>query len=225
MLVTENTFGAEAARRVYDYQMDRYLQRRAEFGREVALLDVEEAAHIAYGKGAVAMWTLREHLGDQAVNSALRRFLEKYSTGKPPYPTSRDLLAELRTITPDSLQYLLTDLFETITLWDVRTQRAVAEPTGAGEYRVTLDVVAKKVRADSAGRETEVPMNDLVEIGVFGPSKGDGPGAPIYLERHRIRSGKQTIAITVPRKPARAGVDPYRRLIDRDRDNNAVGVR
>jgi ABC-2 type transport system permease protein len=224
MLVTDKQFGPEAARRVYDYQMDRYLRRRAEFSSDVPLLDVEEHPHVAYGKGAVAMWTLREHVGDEPINSALRRFLEKHRARRPPFPTSRDLLAELRTVTPDSLRYLLTDLFETITLWDVRTERGVVERTDNGQYEVTLDVVARKMRADSVGHETETPMDDLVEIGVFAPGKGDGGdfGTPLYLQRHRIRSGKQTIRITVRREPSRAGIDPHRKLIDRERDNNVV---
>jgi hypothetical protein len=29
---------------------------------------------------------------------------------------------------------------------------------------------------------------------------------------HRIRSGEQTITVTVPRKPVRAGIDPYHLL-------------
>jgi aminopeptidase N len=225
MLVTEKQFGAEASRMVYDFQMDRYLRRRAELGREVPLVDVEDHPHIAYGKGAVAMYTLREHVGDEAVNAALRRFLERHRNSKPPLPTSRDLVAELRTATPDSLRYLVTDLFETITLWDVRTQSAIVEPTGTGEYVVTLDVVARKLRADSVGRETETPMNDLIEIGVFAPGTGEGLGAPLYVQRHRIRSGKQTIRITIPREPARAGVDPHRKLIERERDDNVVEVK
>jgi hypothetical protein len=85
--------------------------------------------------------------------------------------------------------------------------------------------VAKKVRADSVGRESETPMNDLVEVGVFAPGAGDDLGAPLYLTRHRIRSGTQTIRITVPREPARAGIDPYRKLIDRDRGDNVVAVK
>jgi hypothetical protein len=44
------------------------------------------------------------------------------------------------------------------------------------------------------------------------------------LERHRIRRGEQTIRITVPNEPARAGIDPYRKLIDRQRDDNVIGV-
>jgi hypothetical protein len=224
MLVTERTFGPEAARQVYAFQMDRYLSRRADFARDVPLIDVEDHPHIAYGKGAVAMYTLRDHVGEEPVNTALRRFLEKHRDGGPPYPTSRDLLAELRAVTPDSLRYLLTDLFETVTLWDVRTRRAAVQRSGAGEYVVSLDVVAKKLRADSVGHETEVPMDDFVEIGVFAPNKTDGLGAPLYLHRHRIKSGTQTIRITVPREPSRAGIDPYHKLIDRQGGDNVVEV-
>ncbi|HEV2146160.1 MAG TPA: M1 family aminopeptidase [Longimicrobiaceae bacterium] len=222
MMVTEKTYGQEAARQVYDYQMNRYLTMRGRVSRDVPLLQVEDQAYIFYGKGAVVMYLLRDYLGEARVNAALRRYVEKFRDSGPPYPTSLDLYAELRAVTPDSLQYLLTDLFETVTLWDVRTERAVVEPTGTGEFRVTLDVVAKKMRADSVGNETEVPMNDLVEIGVFAP--GDGPGEPLYLERHRIRSGAQTIRVTVPQRPARAGIDPRRKLIDRQREDNVADV-
>jgi hypothetical protein len=67
-------------------------------------------------------------------------------------------------------------------------------------------------------------MDDLVEIGVFAPGEGGGLGEPLYLKRHRIRSGEQTIRITVPREPARAGIDPYRKLFDRQRDDNVVAA-
>jgi hypothetical protein len=225
MMVTEKTFGLEAARQVYDFQMDRYLGRRSAFSTDVPLIEAEDHPHIFYGKGAVALYTMREHIGDEAVNGTLRRFLEKHRAAGPPYPTSADLVAELRAVTPDSLRYLLTDLFETVTLWEVKTERSFVERTEAGEYAVTLDVVAKKVRADSVGNETEVPMDDYVEIGVFAPGTGDGLGPPLYLKRHRIRSGNQTIRVSVAREPASAGIDPYRKLIDRAREDNIVDVK
>ena len=54
--------------------------------------------------------------------------------------------------------------------------------------------------------------------------KGDGLGAPLYLNWHRIRSGKQTIRITVQREPARAGIDPHHTMIDREGDDNVAEV-
>lgn len=220
MLVTEKVLGPKELRRVYDFQMDRYLTQRSEYGRDVPLLEVEDHPYVAYGKGAVAMYTLRERIGVEAVNSALRSFLAKYGRSGPPYPTSLDLYAELRAVTPPSLHSLLTDLFETITLWDVKTQRAASRRLPDGKFEVTLDVFAQKLRADSIGAETATPLNDDVEVGVFTSGKDD----PVYLARHRLHTGKQTIRIIVPQEPSRAGLDPYRKLIERERGDNVIEV-
>jgi ABC-2 type transport system permease protein len=189
----------------------------------VPLLEDEGQPYISYRKGAIAMYTLHDFLGADSVNTALRRYFEKFNDNVRPYPTSLDLYAQLRAITPDSLQSVLTDWFETVTLWDVKTTRADVQPTSNGDFRVTLTVVGKKMRADSVGHTRAVPMDDYVEIGAFASSKGD-LGAPLYLRRQRIRSGTQTITITVPVRPERAGVDPYHKLIERQRDDNLVAL-
>lgn len=52
-------------------------------------------------------------------------------------------------------------------------------------------------------------------------------GRPLYVRKHRIRSGEQTITVTVPRKPVLAGIDPYH-LLDWEEgedDDNIEGVR
>lgn len=65
-----------------------------------------------------------------------------------------------------------------------------------------------------------LPMDDLVEIGVFAPAeKGEVLGKPLYVQKHRIRSGRQTITVTVPQKPDRAGIDPYGLLDWEEGDN------
>lgn len=220
MLVVEKVLGRTEAKRVYDFQMNRYLSRRGESGRDVPLLEVEDQSYISYGKGAVAMYTLREHIGDDAMNLALRRLLAKFGRSGPPYATSLDVYAELRAVTPPALQTMLNDLFATVTLWDVKTQRATTRRLPDGRYEVTIDVVAQKMRANETGVETPIPMNDLIELGVF--AKDDEK--PMYLARQSLHSGKQTIRVVVPREPSRAGVDPDHKLIEREREDNVVGV-
>ena len=135
----------------------------------------------------------------------------------------------VQAVTPDSLRPLLRDLFEVNTFWQFETVRARAEQTRAGTWRVSLDVRASKVVADSAGVETEVPMDEWVEIGVFAPAKRGGGqlSAPLHVQRHRIRSGEQTITVTVPRAPALAGIDPFHVLDweEREDDNNLERVK
>jgi hypothetical protein len=226
MMVLETSYGAAMARDFYDDVMKAYLSGRSVYtNREVPLLDVVDQSYVYYMKGAVAMYTMRERLGADVVNGALRRFRDQYSGPTAPPPTSRALYAELRAVTPDSLKPLLSDLFEHITIWDVRTDSAKAEPVGGGAYRVTLFVDAAKARADSVGNRTPIAMDDLVEVGAFAGEAGEGsPGEPLYLKQHRIRAGKQAIVLTVPRRPARAGIDPRRTLIERERDDNVAAV-
>ena len=65
--------------------MDKYLSGRSVYtNREVPLLDVVGQPYVHYFKGAVAMYTLRERLGAEAVNGALRRFREKFAGADAP---------------------------------------------------------------------------------------------------------------------------------------------
>jgi ABC-2 type transport system permease protein len=125
------------------------------------------------------MYALSEYVGEERVNEALRRLLARHASGA--LLTTLDLYRELQAVTPHSLQYLLHDLFEANTFWELETRRATAVETEAGTWQVTLDVTARKVVVDEAGVETEVPMNDWVEVGVFGPS-----GKPLYLRKHHL---------------------------------------
>jgi ABC-2 type transport system permease protein len=181
--------------------------------------------YAAYRKGPFAFHALSEYMGREHVNLAFRRLLEAYRSGAPPLPTSLDLYRELQAVAPDSLRYLLHDLFAANTFWELETERATATETDAGAWQVTLDVRARKVVVDPAGVETDVPMDDWVQIGVFAPT-GKGPdfGEPLYMQMHRIRSGRQTITVTVPGKPADAGIDPYHLLIDLERSDNVERV-
>jgi len=86
-------------------------------------------------------------------------------------------------------------------------------------------VTARKVAVDGVGAETEVSMDDWVEIGVFAPADEEEElGEPLHFEKRRLRSGAQSITVTVPRKPGRAGIDPYHLLLDRDVQDNAREV-
>ena len=184
----------------------------------VPLLRAGDEFH-QYYKGPVAMYALGEYIGEAQVNRALRRLIEAHGSGT--LLTTLDLYRELQAVTPDSLQYLPHDLFAANTVWELETERVAARQTGAGTWQVTLDVRARKLVIDAAGAGTEVPMNDWVEVGVFARAgEAQKPGEPLYLRKHRIRSGRQTITLTVPREPARAGIDPFHLLMDEDADDN-----
>jgi ABC-2 type transport system permease protein len=177
----------------------------------------------------VVMYALRDYIGEDKVNSALRGFLNAHKFRGPPYPTGIELVDSLRAVTPDSLRYLIKDLLETITLYELKTDSIVVNDTTDGKFRVDIYGSAKKLRADSLGRETEIPMNDLVEIALFknaakGDSTADKNGVPVYQQKHRLMSGAQKITIITDERPIRGGIDPMHKLVDRRVDDNTKGV-
>jgi ABC-2 type transport system permease protein len=183
------------------------------------------SASRAYRNGPFAMYALSEYVGSDRVNHALRRLIARHDSAGAPLATTLDLYRELQAVTPDTLRSLLHDLFEVNTFWTFDTKQGTAEQTGAGTWRVTLDVEARKVVVDSAGVETPLPMDEWVEIGIFAAAQeGEILGKPLYVQKHRIRSGRQTITVTLPHKPDRAGIDPYN-LLDWETGDNIEGVK
>jgi ABC-2 type transport system permease protein len=176
-----------------------------------------------YRKGPYAFHALSEYVGEERVNGALRSLVEK-KTADGSLATTLDLYQELQAVTPDSLRSLLRDLFEVNAWWTFDTRQATAVPTEAGTWEVTLEVEARKVVGDSAGVEREMPMNEWVEIGIFAAAQpGEVLGKPLYVQKHRISSGKQTITVTVPQEPARGGIDPYN-LLDWEEGDNIEAI-
>jgi ABC-2 type transport system permease protein len=220
LMVMKKKYGDAKMKRFLRYELDAYLVGRAtEREKELPLYRNESQPYIHYRKGSVAMYALQDAIGEEAVNRALAAYVRKFAFKGPPYTVSRDLLAELRAVTPPESQPLIADLFETITLWENRAISATSRDLGGGRYEVTLKVSARKLRADDLGRQTEVPMDDLVDIGVFGAKE-----APLYLAKHRVRSGESTITVQVTGRPEKAGIDPVSKLIDRQPGDNLVDV-
>ena len=178
-----------------------------------------------YRKGPFALFALRNYLGKDRVNDALRRLLHDHPPVAP-LPTTLDFYRELRAVTPDSLHYLVHDLFAANTFWQLRTEQVTARPTAEGGWQVRLAIEARKMTVDSVGIETKVPMNDWIEVGVYAPQEAGDPSAQVlYLQKHRLVSGKQTITVSVPAKPDRGGIDPNHLLVDLDGGNNVRKVK
>ena len=207
-------------KRFLRYELDRYLIGRAkERTKEMPLVLVENQPYIHYQKGSLVMYALQDYIGEANLNQALSDFLERVAFQEPPYTTSLQLLEHIRKVTPADYQYVLKDMFETITLFDNRTVSASFAETGTGEYEVHLQVASKKFRANELGVEKEIAVNDLIDIGVL-----DKDGNFLYLKKHRIQGSEFDIVVSVPQIPAKAGIDPLNKLIDRKPGDNVIGV-
>src|SRR5262245_64707841 len=113
------------------------------------------------------IYALKDYIGKERLNAALRKYLEKVKFQEAPYTTSIEFVDAMREATPDELKHIITDLFETITLFDNRAVEATWRQTPDKKYVVKIKVSAKKLRADGLGAEKEIQIDDIVEFGVF----------------------------------------------------------
>lgn len=227
LMVMEKEYGRDAMRKFLEYEMDRYLRARGrEQLKERPLMRVEaNQGYTHYQKGSLVMYYMREMIGEDAVNRALRKLVEKYAYAGPPYPTSHALVDALREETPENLRYLIKDLFEDITLFSNRTLEAKSTKRADGKWDVTIEVESKKFKADEQGNEKEVPVADYVEIGAYSkPEKGKKYGKLLHRQRVHMTQPKAKFSFVVAEQPEKAGIDPLALLVDRIPDDNMKKV-
>jgi aminopeptidase N len=228
LMVMEKLYGRDQIRRFLKFELDRYLRGRGgDVVEEMPLYRVENQQYIHYRKGSLVMYRLKDALGEARVNAALKRYLERYRLKGPPYPRSLDLIAEFRKSASPEENALITDLFEKITLYDIKTTSAVVKKLPDGRFETTLTVEAHKLYADGKGKETKAPMNEQAEFGAFAAMPGQGSFAAkdvLLLTRLPLHSGTQTLKLVTKMRPAYAGADPYNIRIDRNSDDNVIAT-
>ena len=174
LLVMEQHYGKDQVRRFLKYELDRYLRSRGGQPLEELPLDrVENQDYIYYRKGSVAMYWAKEALGEKVVNAAMRKLLAQYAFKGAPYANTTDFLKLLRAEAGPDKEQVISDLFDKITLLDLKATNAVARKLPDGHYEVRFDALARKFYAEGAGKETEVAIDEPVEVGVFSEKPGN----------------------------------------------------
>ena len=225
LMVMEHEYGREKMKKFLGYEMNRYLEGRGgEFEAERPLMQTEGQAYIHYSKGSVVLYYLKEMIGEERMSQALSSLIRDHAYQGPPYPTSIDAVEAFRAVTPDSLQYLIGDLFENITVFSNRVVDATYKPVGDA-YEVTFSTISEKYYADSLGTETAARLGDYIDVGVFKDTDGTPePGEPLLLERVKLTKKDNTFTFTVKERPDRVGIDPYNLLVDRLPSDNVKGA-
>lgn len=219
LMVLEKEYGRSAMRKFLKYERDNYLRGRGkEAIGEMPLMRVENQQFIHYNKGSVVMYGLRDFIGEERINSAYRAFVDSFAFKGAPYPTTLDLYRSLEAVTPDSLRYLLEDGLKHITFYRNAVTDAKAEVKEDGSWNVTATITCAKLHTDSLGKETEVPMNDWLDVAVELEGGGE------VKQRVRLRSGTNQVRLVSPREPKTVVLDPDHLFFDREGEDDRRGV-
>ncbi len=221
LMVMEKEYGRDKMQQFLEYELDAYLRGRgSETKREMPLSLVENQQYIHYNKGSLVLYALREVMGEDVLNGVLSDYIADVGFQSPPFTTALELVERIRAAMPERFAYLVEDLLETITLYDNRMIAAELKESDGG-YTVDLLIESHKLRADGEGAEDEVPLDDWLQVGIYGEEEGS---VPLYLEWHHFTEERTELSIEVSERPARAGIDPRVLFVDREPDDNVRRV-
>lgn len=239
--VLEKEYGESQMRTFLKDALDRYLTGRAmEGNKEKPLIYNENQQYIHYNKGSLVLYALSDYIGEDVMNAALSRYIDAVGFQNPPYTTATEFTSYLEEATPDSLQYLIDDMFRTITLYDNRVKDTSYKLLPDSTYEVSMTLQTIKYRTDEQGKriyknaegyslsiEVEgrsrpiqsYPLNDWIEVGIFG-SDDEGEETVLYLEKLKFTDIETPMTFIVDQLPVTVGIDPYNKLIDTMSDDN-----
>lgn len=231
LILSERKYGKENMKRFLKDELDDYLSGRANEGKKENVFINCNRPYQWYNKGSLILYGLRDLIGEEAIDSALYNFNKEFGMRQaPPFPGSSDLYRHLAAKTPDSLMYYLDDTWNKITLYDNKASTVTAKKISEGEYDVTINFSSQKLYADGSGMETPAKYEgDYIDIGIYAADDQDENGKdrvnPLYLQKYKIKPGESSLTIRVKGEPAKAGIDPLNKLIDRLPDDNTVSVK
>ena len=230
LMVMKHLYGPDKIRRFLKYELDNYLQQpqgrggrgsAARAGREPALHPLPQGR----GRHVPAAGAARRGRGQPRAGAVRSR---KFRFKGAPYLRSVDLIDEFRkeAKTPEQ-QQLITDLFEKITLYDLKVTDAV-DAQGRRRLDDDADRRRRQILRQRQGRRDQ------------GQARRADRGRPVHgaararrlLGQGRDRDGPRADPqrrpadrrCTARRSRRSPGVDPYNFYVDRNSDDNVKEV-
>ncbi|MDT0605942.1 M1 family aminopeptidase [Croceitalea rosinachiae] len=209
--IFRKSFGHEKALRFLKKQRERYLYGRTSTTiKESPLTHVQSTQqYLSYGKGAIAFNALSHHIGKQKTHLTLKEFFDEFKNKNAPYPTSLQLVERFKKVTPDSLQYIIEDLFETVTFNNLSIVHAEKNE----EKQVLVQFEMSKYRGQNSQKEHS--LCDFIEIGFY-----DANEKLILLEKVLITSKKNELVFKLEKECSKIILDPNILTIDKNIKNN-----
>ncbi len=225
LMVLQKEYGIKITQQFIKDEMKRYFQKRSwAKENEKPLSHVDDQDHVYYDKGAVNLYALQTVLGEDKMNQAIKSFYDDWSVvnvleveGR--YATSLDLISYLETALPDSLNYLIDDLFKDVVFYDNKIDSVNIREQGHS-FLVDIKLSLEKSKVDSSGNIAIQKGSEYFEV-AFYFEDDDGIEVLSHIERKELRLNESQVQFTLCFKPSKVILDPNLKLLDKKLyDNN-----
>lgn len=208
IVLLEKKYGPEYVKKLIDYEQRRYFAARGRSDSNELPMYRADDNHLIYSKGAAAMYALKYHLGEQAINQALAKLVTNHSFPRKPAVTL-DLIAYLSEDQSQENLAIIDDWFNQTDIHDFAVSKGQIKQLVQG-YQLDLCVTDKSNRLKSV----YVALSDEDGKTIDGfELKPDGED-----------DSQMCIAYQLEIKPSSITLDPDLLLLDSQRENNVYSL-
>ncbi|QHS63704.1 ABC transporter permease/M1 family aminopeptidase [Chitinophaga agri] len=216
-MVLEKQQGRTLLRKYLQNDNHLYFVMQDKNERELPLVGTVGQSAVCYQKGTLAMYGLKELLGEARLNNALHRLLAKHA-----YPHTKaratDLVKELYATADDREIRHINDWLQRTFIYFQQISIRSCERQKNGQYKLTLEI--NIIKQDLATGKESAPDDDI-DIAVFGhPVEKWQTSPPLYLQKHHFSDSKTLLTIQTDTAPVTVAIDPYCYIPDPDQENN-----
>lgn len=222
-MVTEKRFGKMYLRpyQLKDSQLY-FAYRSAIAEKEIPLWQTTDQPFVHYQKGGLALFRLKEMLGETHLNRALRELVTQYG-----YPLRKPdpayLIDALKRGANASEARLIDELFKKVIVFDNGIKILSNKPLPNKQQLITLEVNILKTD-ETSGKPVPLRPDDAVDIAVFDQQIMPNiiPPKPLYLQKHHFSKERSVIEIVVPASSVAIVLDPLSYMLDVNDQNNVA---
>jgi hypothetical protein len=195
-----------------------YFALRPSDAGELPLAQATGQSFVHYQKGSLAMYALKESLGEKRINAALRRLLERHADARTSARTE-DFISQLYEGASASDAKLIDDWLKQVFVYSLQLEVLSCKPLPNGQYDLQLRI---QVHKTDQQRNRNVPPADDIDVAVFDVPQAEWTRhtKPVYLQKHHFSRTDTSIRITVNKRPVVATIDPYCYMPDANQQNN-----
>jgi len=213
----EKAYGHKAALEKVRLHLDIYLSNRS-FSKETPLYKTSfETPHLAYDKGLVIMYQLRNLIGENNVNAALKALLLHHAYPNLP-AGSNDLLNEIYKQSPAELHQKIDEMFKEIVIYDSKIEDVNCSKKDLNEYDLRFTAGVEKFIENGYGKRRKASPDQTTEVGIYSE-------AGYFLKVFPIENGKVHGTIKLKSRALKIVLDPEMKTIDSFLNDNEAEVR
>jgi ABC-2 type transport system permease protein len=220
-MVAEKRLGKMLLREYLQTDNQLYFSLRNTPGeKELPLVETLDLPFVHYQKGGLALYALKETLGEKRLNQALRSLVSRFSA---PHnrPAPADLVQALYTQASPGERKVIADHLKKVITYDNRIAILSCVPAPGGRFKIRLRISVRKT--DQTGTKQENPEpDDLMDIALFAEEETSWNRGtkPIYLQKHPFNKTETILEIVADHKPKLAALDPFGYILDENREDN-----